>query len=90
MLAVLSPFMTRRMSRQLGHVGRVSGLVYGISTAGSIAGVFVSGYVLIDHFTLSGIFRMTGALTICLGLMCWLAERMFQKPAHETAQPCEQ
>src|SRR5262245_1594896 len=44
MLAALSPFMTRRMSRQLGHVGRVSGMVYGTSTAGSIAGVFVSGY----------------------------------------------
>ena len=89
MLAALSPFMTRRMSQQLGHVGRVSGRVYGISTAGSIAGVFVSGYVLIDHMTLSSIFRMTGALTIGLGLLCWLAEQMFQKPSHETAQPCE-
>ena len=89
MLAALSPFMTRRLSRELGHVGRVSGLVYGISTAGSIAGVFVSGYVLIDHMTLSSIFRMTGALTICLGLMCWLAERRSQSPAHGTEQPCE-
>jgi len=90
MLAALSPFMTRRLSRQLGHVGRVSGLVYGISTAGSIAGVFVSGYVLIDHMTLSSIFRMTGALTICLGLMCWLAERKLQNPANGVEQPCEQ
>jgi MFS family permease len=89
MLAALSPFMTRRLSRELDHVGRVSGLVYGISTAGSIAGVFVSGYVLIDHMTLSSIFRMTGALTIGLGLMCWLTERLLQKPAHEIEQPCE-
>ena len=90
MLAALSPFMTRRLSQQLGHVGRVSGFVYGISTAGSIAGVFVSGYVLIDLFKLSHIFQMTGALTIGLGLMCWLAERRLQKPVLGAEQPCEQ
>jgi MFS family permease len=89
MLAALSPFMTRRMSQQLGQVGRVSGLVYGISTAGGIAGVFISGYVLIDHMALSSIFRMTGALTIGLGLMCWVAERSLQKPAHGTEHGTE-
>jgi len=89
MLAALTPFMTRRLARQLGHVGRVSGLVYGTSTAGSIVGVFVSGYVLIDHMTISSIFRMTGALTMCLGLICWLAERWLLQPAHRTEQPCE-
>ena len=31
--------------------------MFGVSTAGSIAGVFISGYVLIDHMNLSSIFR---------------------------------
>ena len=91
MLAALSPFMTRMMSRQLGHVGRTSGLVFAISTAGSIAGVFISGYVLIDHMNLSSIFRLTGALTIGLGLACWVADGWFRgrAPAKGTEQPCE-
>ena len=91
MLAALSPFMTRMMSRQLAHVGRTSGRVFAISTAGSIAGVFTSGYVLIDHMKLSSIFRMTGALTIGLGLACWVADRWFRggAPANRSEPPCE-
>jgi len=91
MLAALSPFMTRMMSRQLGHVGRTSGLVFAISTAGSIAGVFISGYVLIDHMNLSSIFRLTGALTIGLGLACWAADRWFRgsAPSQRMEQTCE-
>jgi MFS family permease len=91
MLAALSPFMTRMMSRQIGRVGRTSGLVFAISTAGSIAGVFISGYVLIDHMNLSRIFNLTGALTIGLGLVCWLADRWFRgnTPSKGGEHPCE-
>jgi MFS family permease len=78
-LAMLTPYMIRLAANQLAHVGRTSGLIYAASTVGSIAGVFVSGYVLIDHLTLGQIFRATGGLTILLGLMClgldrWLVE----------------
>jgi len=64
-LAVISPYMIRVTARQLERVGTISGLVYAASTAGSIAGVFVSGYVLIDY-SLSAIFRVTGALILVL------------------------
>jgi MFS family permease len=90
MLAALSPFMTRMMSQQLGHVGRTSGVVFAISTVGSIAGVFIAGYVLIDHLKLSSIFQLTGAMTIGLGLACGLADRWFSGPAPEQKKehPC--
>jgi MFS family permease len=82
-LAMLSPYMIRLAAKQLTHVGRISGLIYAASTVGSIAGVFVSGYFLIDHLSIASIFRATGALTILLGLMClfmdrWLAEKNAQ------------
>jgi hypothetical protein len=44
---------------------------------GSIAGVFVSGYILIDHMTVSNIFRTTGVLTASLGLWCLFMDRWF-------------
>jgi len=69
-LATLSPYLIRLATRKLAHVGRISGLIYASSTVGSIAGVVVSGYVLVDHMNLSNIFRATGGLTILLGLMC--------------------
>jgi MFS family permease len=79
-LATLPPYMIRLAARQLEHVGAVSGLIYAASTVGSIAGVFVSGYVLIDYLAVPDIFRATGLLTIFLaGLSLamdrWLVQR---------------
>jgi predicted MFS family arabinose efflux permease len=76
-LAMLSPYMVRVAARRLAHVGRVSGLIYAASTVGSIAGVFVSGYILIEHMTVSNIFRATGALIVLLGLVCAAGDRWF-------------
>ncbi len=76
-LATLSPYMVRLSARRLTHLGRISGLIYAASTVGSIAGVFVSGYILIDHMTVSNIFRTTGVLTASLGLWCLFMDRWF-------------
>jgi hypothetical protein len=73
-LATLSPYLIRLSTRSLSQVGRTSGLIIAASTVGSIAGVFVSGYVLIDHFNAPNIFRLTGALTVLLGLGCVLMD----------------
>jgi spermidine synthase len=73
-LATLSPFMIRLISESITQVGRVSGMVYAAGTVGSIAGVFVSGYVLIEHMRISSIFRGTGALTVGLGILSALMD----------------
>ena len=66
MLAILSPYMIRITARQLDQVGRISGLIYAASTVGSIGGVFVSGYILIDYMTVTAIFRAMGILVLIL------------------------
>lgn len=77
-LATLSPYMIRILSQHVSRVGRISGLVYAASTVGSIAGVFISGYYLIDHFGLSAIFRGTGLLIFALALLCPLLDNFKQ------------
>jgi MFS family permease len=77
-LAMLSPYMIRLSTQSLAQVGRSSGFIIAASTVGSIAGVFVSGFVLIDHMKVSHIFKLMGGLTVLLGLLClgldpWLA-----------------
>src|SRR5262252_8112361 len=69
-LAMLSPYMIRLATRSLAQVGRSSGAIIAASTVGSIAGVFISGFVLIDHMKVSNIFRVMGGLTVLLGLLC--------------------
>ncbi len=76
-LATLSPYMIRLEARRLSHVGRTSGGVIAASTLGSIAGVFLSGYWLIDTMRLSVIFEVMGALTILLGGCCAWASGWF-------------
>jgi MFS family permease len=78
-LATLSPYMIRLSTQTLAQVGRMSGLIIAASTIGSIAGVFVSGFLLIDHLRLSTIFRLTGILTVILGLMCLVCDRQFAR-----------
>jgi MFS family permease len=77
-LAMLSPYMIRLATHSLAQVGRSSGFIIAASTVGSIAGVFVSGFVLIDQMKVSNIFHVMGGLTILLGVFCvaldpWLA-----------------
>jgi len=77
-LAMLSPYMIRLATQSLAEVGRSSGFIIAASTVGSIAGVFVAGFVLIDQMKVSNIFYFMGGLTILLGLLCvaldpWLA-----------------
>jgi predicted MFS family arabinose efflux permease len=74
-LASLPPYMIRFASRRLEQVGTISGLIYAASTVGSIAGVFVSGYVLIDYMDVPDIFRATGALILLLGAMTVILDR---------------
>jgi len=74
-LAVISPYMIRLASRRLEHVGTISGLIYAASTVGSIGGVFVSGYFLIDYLGLSQIFRATGGLILGLAVISLLMDR---------------
>jgi MFS family permease len=68
-LAVISPYMIRVTARKLESVGTISGLVYAASTVGSIAGVFLSGYVFIDYMTVTAIFQATGGVTLLLAVM---------------------
>jgi MFS family permease len=85
-LATLSPYMIRLASTRLAHVGKISGLIYAASTVGSIAGVFVSGYVLIDQMNLSKIFRATGGLTVLLGGMCLFMDRWLAQKTSEAVE----
>jgi MFS family permease len=76
-LATLSPYMIRLSTQSLAQVGRSSGFIIAASTVGSIAGVFVSGFILIDQVRVSNIFRAMGGLTVVLGILCVGLDRWF-------------
>jgi len=86
-LATMPPYLIRLATQRLTHVGRISGLIIAASTVGSIVGVFVSGYVLIDQMKLSHIFRVTGGLTLLLGALCVLLDSRFDEGIEAGGDP---
>jgi predicted MFS family arabinose efflux permease len=86
-LATLSPYMIRLSTHSLAQVGRASGFIIAASTLGSIAGVFVSGFVLIDHVKVSNIFRAMGGLTLLLAVLCLVMDRRLGQPKTEKSPP---
>jgi MFS family permease len=79
-LAVISPYMVRLASQRLEHVGTISGLVYAASTVGSIAGVFISGYIFIDKYDVPTIFRAMGGVTLFLAALSLAMDRWLKAP----------
>jgi predicted MFS family arabinose efflux permease len=88
-LAVISPYMVRVAARRLDRVGTTSGLIYAASTVGSIAGVFISGYIFIDKYTVTTIFQTTGVVVFLLAGLSLAMDKMLksQGPGKIERQP---
>src|SRR4030042_620516 len=56
LLSMAGPFAIRLLSREREHSGTVSGMVFGISTVGSLAGALIAGFYLVPNFSLSNVF----------------------------------
>jgi MFS family permease len=84
-LAALSPAMIRLGSRQWQRLGRTSGQIIAANTVGSVGGVFIAGFVLIEHLRLSQIFVTMGALTLLLAALCLVSDRLLSRPADTAA-----
>src|SRR5215472_11176207 len=82
-LAALPPFMIRLVTRSVTQVGRSSGAIIAASTLGSIAGAFISGFILFE-MKVSNIFRAMGVLTLLLGGFCPVLERWMNKTSRKS------
>jgi predicted membrane-bound spermidine synthase len=68
-LGMYSPFAIRLLLRSAQHSGRVSGAVYGISTAGSIVGTLGTTFFLIPAIGSRAITLTLGAIGLTAGLL---------------------
>lgn len=69
LLGAIGPFVIRLMARQRETVGSVSGLVFAISTVGSLSGALVTGFMLIPNYGVQAIFTFCGTLLIALAML---------------------
>ena len=68
-LGMITPLVVKQALTDLGHAGGLVGRVYAISTAGSLVGVYLTGFVLIAHFGTRLIVVMVAAVLLILGAL---------------------
>ncbi len=68
LLGAIGPYAIRLMTRRRENAGSVSGLVFAVSTIGSLTGALVTGFVLIPHYGVQAIFAFSGALLLALAI----------------------
>src|SRR5215813_6468482 len=75
-LGMYSPFAIRLLLRSAQRSGRVSGAVYGISTAGAIVGTLATTFLLIPTIGARAITLTLGALGLAAGLALMALARL--------------
>ena len=68
LLGCVSPFAIRLRIQQVGNSGRISGMLYAISTAGSIVGTFLPVLVLLPSIGVRATFLSTATLLLLVSL----------------------
>lgn len=75
LMAVTSPFVIRLTARAIKQVGRTAGLVYAVSTVGSIAGTLGTAFYLIPEIGTRVLLSLLGVALIFTGLIAAAVRR---------------
>ena len=79
-LSLISPVAIKLQLPDVAHAGRVVGLVYALGTAGSLAGNFLTGYVLLARLTTYSIVLGAAGVLVVVALVV-RAEKNLTLPA---------
>lgn len=74
-MGMISPFAVRLAAKTVATIGSVAGLLYALSTAGSIAGTLLAAFVLLAWIGVSTIVQILGAVLMALAVLAWLSSR---------------
>ncbi|MCF7821711.1 MAG: fused MFS/spermidine synthase [Mariprofundaceae bacterium] len=69
LLGAIGPFVIRLSTQNRESVGSTSGLVFAVSTIGSLLGALGTGFILIPNYGVQVIFTFCGALLVALAML---------------------
>lgn len=78
-LGMVSPYAVKLRLSSLGSAGKSVGLLYSISTIGSLVGTFSAGFYLVPFFGTLKIVAMLGIVLIILALWLYVADSFNKK-----------
>lgn len=75
LLGCVSPYVVKIATSDLVRLGRTAGILYALSTIGSMLGTALAGYVIIAYIGVTRAFHLCGVLLVLLGLSYFLLFR---------------
>ena len=72
LLSAVTPLVIKIQLADPAHTGQVVGTLSALGTAGSLVGVFVTGYVLVAAFPTTPVVVGVGSVLVLIGLLVWL------------------
>lgn len=72
LLGTVSPYAVRLRARSVEEIGNVAGILYALSTVGSIVGTLLAAFVLISALGVQAIIRVLGATEMALAVVGFL------------------
>ena len=68
-LGMVTPLVVKQALTSLGNAGSLVGRIYAVSTAGSLLGVYLTGFVLIAQFGTRLIMIIVASILLVLGVL---------------------
>jgi spermidine synthase len=75
LLSAVSPLTVKAQLRDVAHTGQVVGRIEALGTAGSLLGVFGTGYMLVAEVPSTPIVLALGGLLATTGVVLWVVRR---------------
>ena len=70
MMGATLPVLSRFFVRQMHHLGRHVGLLYGVNTIGAAVGVVLAGFFIIEQLGMWGTIVVVACINLCVGVIC--------------------
>lgn len=75
LLSAVSPLTVKAQLQDVEHTGRVVGRVEALGTAGSLTGVFGTGFILVAEFPTTPVVIAIGSALVVAGVVLWFVRR---------------
>ena len=78
LLGAIGPFVIRLLLRTQNQAGTTSGLIFAVSTIGSLVGALGTGFFLIPNFGVRSIFTFCGLVLLLVAVLGYLRLKLFR------------
>ena len=85
MMGATLPVLSRFFVRQLSHLGRHVGVLYGVNTIGAAVGVILAGFFIIEQLGMWGTIVAVACVNLGVGVACAVLGKLVPRFQLETA-----